>query len=300
MKRILISSLIIIILLTACTPDLEPGGNFSNKNISNISSPNTDLQNIDFSESELNHIDFSSADLTNANFTDAELDAVNLSNAVLQDVDLSSAHGTDIDFSDADLSGANLSGADLHGVDLSAAILADADLREAKMENCIGLTNDMLSSVAWQSSENILAAFNHSCKGGGGVSQAAAYNPSAISPLIVIASGGENEEDVSTYLPSSWISTAINQTELVVCIHYEESILLETCTYADGPDIERYQQKYNVAVQHALTGELIAEEIFLGMLPRECMTTERYDITSLSGGIDFAPIIEWLRQFVEP
>jgi hypothetical protein len=151
-----------------------------------------------------------------------------------------------------------------------------------------------------ESSDVMLEAFTTICGGASGVSQAAVYNRLAKSPLVMIASGGENALNLSSELPGSWVSTRIELTELVVCIEFEEEILLQTCEYNVGPDVERYQQSYTVTVHEAMTGEVLDEGIFLGALPRECRELETYELRRLDGGINFAPIILWLCQFVDP
>jgi len=142
--------------------------------------------------------------------------------------------------------------------------------------------------------------FTPICGGASGVSQAAVYNRLAISPLIMIASGDENALNLSSELPGSWGSTKIELTELVVCIELEEEILLQTCEYDVGSDVERYQQNYNVSVYQALTGEVLDEGIFSGAFPRKCREQEPIELERLDGGIDFDPIILWLCQFVDP
>jgi len=146
----------------------------------------------------------------------------------------------------------------------------------------------------------MLATFATICGGAGGVSQAAVYNPSAISPLVMIASGGEQALNLSSELPEAWASTDIDQTELVVCIEFEEDILLQTCEYDVGPDVERYQQRYTVTVYEAMTGDVLDEGPFEGALPRPCGEEEAYELERLDGGIDVDPINLWLCQFVDP
>jgi len=86
--------------------------------------------------------------------------------------------------------------------------------------------------------------------------------------------------------------------QVVMCFD-EEAVLIETCGYL-GPNIERYQNKYNVSIVCAKTGEILAEKTFTSEPPRECKQTEHFDVKVLKGAFDYSQIVEWLRQFVEP
>ena len=161
-------------------------------------------------------------------------------------------------------------------------------------------TDENSGDVEAERTDGLLATFTTVCGGAGGVAQAAAYDPSAISPLVMIAHGGGQALNLSSELPGSWASTDIEGTELVVCIEHEEDILLQTCEYDIGPDVERYQQRYAVTVFEAMTGDVLAEGPFVGALPRSCGEEEAYELERLDGGIDFEPINLWLCQFVDP
>ncbi|MBN1668565.1 MAG: LysM peptidoglycan-binding domain-containing protein [Anaerolineales bacterium] len=150
------------------------------------------------------------------------------------------------------------------------------------------------------SSDLMLETFTPLCERASGVSQAAVYNRLAISPLIMIASGGENALNLSAELPGAWGAAEIERIELVVCIEFKEERLLQTCEYDVGSDVERYQQNYNVSVYEAITGAVVDQGIFPGALPRACQEQELIELERLDGGIDFDPIILWLCQFVDP
>ncbi len=274
------------------------GVDFRDDSLHDVNLSGVNLSNADFHGATLGEIDLSKANLSSADFSSSYFDGADLGEANLSGADFSDAIFYDADLTGADLSGANLSYADLGGADFSDANLTGANLQGANTENCIGLTEDMVLSAAVQSKSFILETFISICTGPNYVSQAAAYNPSAISPLIMITSDLDYR-DVSSKLPSSWVSSGIELTQLVVCINNEEAILLETCKY-DGPDVKRYQHKYKVTVYQAMTGEIFGRETFLGTEPRECSEKENYDLRRLDGGIDFDPIIEWLCQYVDP
>lgn len=150
------------------------------------------------------------------------------------------------------------------------------------------------------SSDIMLETFTALCERASGVSQAAVYNRLAISPLIMIASEGENAQNLSAELPGAWGAAEIERTELVVCIEVEDEKLLQTCEYDVGSDVERYQQNYNVTVYEAMTGAVLDQGIFPGALPRACREQELISLERLDGGIDFEPINLWLCQFVDP
>ena len=163
-----------------------------------------------------------------------------------------------------------------------------------------GATVENTGNGAEESIDVMLDTFTPICGGGGGVSQAALYNPSEISPLMMITTGGDRAQNLSSELMGSWVSSDIEGTELVVCIELEEDMLLQTCEYTGGPDIERYQQRYTVTVYEAMTGDVVDEGLFLGPYPRACREEEMIELVRLDGGIDFAPINVWLCQFVDP
>lgn len=87
--------------------------------------------------------------------------------------------------------------------------------------------------------------------------------------------------------------------QVVFCFD-EEAVLIETCTYMNGPDIERYQSKYHVSIVCAKTGEIIAKNTFISEPPRECNQTEDFDLKVLKGTFNHGQIVEWLSQTVDP
>ncbi|MCJ7695974.1 MAG: hypothetical protein MUO40_11205 [Anaerolineaceae bacterium] len=97
---------------------------------------------------------------------------------------------------------------------------------------------------------------------------------------------------------SNDVAEKVALLQVVFCFD-EEAVLIETCTYM-GPNIERYQKKYNISIVCAKTGEILAENTFTSEPPRECKQSEVFDITKLNGAFDYGPIVEWLRQTVEP
>ncbi len=86
--------------------------------------------------------------------------------------------------------------------------------------------------------------------------------------------------------------------QVVFCFE-EIPVLIETCTYY-GPNIDRYQNKADVTIVSAKTGEIIAENIFTSEPPRECQQEEDKELVLLEGVLDYDPIVEWLGQYVAP
>lgn len=148
MKRIWITVLIIVMILTACTPRLIPGANLSNKDLRDQTMRDADLHQINFSGADLRNVDLSNTNLSLANLKDADLSGANLSGSNLRFANLSGAdlsgavmsgadfkytNLSDVDLSSVDLSGAKLGGADLGGFNLSGADLSGAELNGADL-----------------------------------------------------------------------------------------------------------------------------------------------------------------------
>ena len=134
---------------------------------------------------------------------------------------------------------------------------------------------------------------------------AAAFDPSAeaYQGVYIVGAGEKWDADFSNdVIWDAYSADLARQTEtlqVVFCFDFKEAILIETCSYYLAPDIDRYQNVYNVSIVRATTGEIIAEKEFTSDLPRECQETEPVSLTVLNGDLDFGQIIEWLNECIQ-
>jgi len=131
----------------------------------------------------------------------------------------------------------------------------------------------------------------------GRIPQAADYQGDQ-HPVVLLDFAG-NEHGWSDELPMEWLPTAVEETQLVVCVGEEKESRIQTCEYWLGPDIERYQYRLHVTLRKAKTGDTIADTYLLGSMPRACQNTEDYWLTRLEGShVSFDQVQEWLRGYV--
>lgn len=280
---------------------------FGEQGLPYINLAGANLSGIDLSGNYLKEAILTDTDLSGADLSGSDLEMANFDGADLSNADLSGANLLGATFVGARLNGASLDDADLYAADFTGADLSDTDFTHAKTDgsifedviavNAIGLPDDVVAMVQAQSGDTFLSNFNDVCNGEGGNMEAAAYDPSTVSPLILI---NENGENLTSNLPLEWISTSVDQTEVVACLSLESTRLIETCAYSGGSDIERYKYYYTVTVYQAQTGRPLSEKVFPGSLPRECRETENISVTRLDGGVNYDPIIGWLCFFVDP
>ena len=162
--------------------------------------------------------------------------------------------------------------------------------------------NSALVTITMDNRKEVVAHFAHvklfsQVFRGGGIPQAAAYQGNQ-HPVVLLDSKG-NEHDWSDNVPIQWLSTVVEETQLVVLIGNENKKAIEICQYA-GPDITRYQYSLDVVLREAKTGKIVAKTTLFGSKPRACMQTEVYSLTKLEGShVSFDQVYEWLREYVE-
>ena len=143
----------------------------------------------------------------------------------------------------------------------------------------------------------IQAALAGVCSGQG-ASQAAEYMGSDIHPIVLLAASGESH-GWSNDLPAGWNPGSVEETQLVACVEAEEEAPIEVCQY-DGPDITRYRYEAAVRVVEARTGAVVAATVLMGIEPRQCRSTEDYDLTRLAGDpVPFSAAADWLHRYAE-
>ena len=269
------------------------GANLSKVDLSSLKLSGVLLSAADFSESVLSGQDLSGMDLSNVNFSSAKLDGANLreadlSGSILVDQDLSGMDLSGVDFSEAFLDGVNFSGATLDHANLIGAV----GLTEKMLDGAASLNGTQLQTLA-----QIQEVLSSVCSGKG-VPQAAAYTDGA-GPIILIGNKGQ-EVSFSQSLPSGWAPTGIRFTELVACFNEPVTESIETCKYFGGSHIKRLRYRQFVRLVEAKTGETIIKTMLEGNDPRECKSSEDWDLTSLEGDpVQFDQILEFLRPYVE-
>jgi len=141
------------------------------------------------------------------------------------------------------------------------------------------------------------SAFAGVCAGQG-ASRAAAYEGGGVHPIVLLASNGESHT-WSNDLPGEWIPGSAEEAQLVACVEEEVESSIEVCQY-NGPDITRYRYEVRVRLVEARTGVQVASTRLQGSEPRECQSTEDYDLTRLAGDhVSFSAAADWLRAHVE-
>jgi hypothetical protein len=134
------------------------------------------------------------------------------------------------------------------------------------------------------------------CQGQGtGVPQAAAYQGDT-HPVVLLDHHG-NEHEWSDDLPREWLPTAVEETQLVVCVGVQKINTIEVCQYIGGPAITRYRYSVDVTLREAMTAELVASTTLWGSSPRHCKATESASLTRLEGSlVSFVQLKVWLRE----
>lgn len=145
--------------------------------------------------------------------------------------------------------------------------------------------------------DDIRAALAGVCAGQG-VPQAAAYTGGGVHPMVALSSDGE-PHDWTNDVPEVWTPASLDAAQLVACVRPEQERSIEVCHY-NGPDITRYRYEVTIRLVEARTGAEVASTVLVGSDPRECRSTEDYDLTRLAGDhISFSEAEDWLRDHVE-
>lgn len=133
---------------------------------------------------------------------------------------------------------------------------------------------------------------------GNGIIEAAAYEGEGPHPIVLLNSSGKKHWWTDR-IPMDWRPINVSDVELVVIVGEIESIVLETCHYYTGPDVERIAFYRHVELIEAKTGEMVAETTLYGPGPRPCMKFELESTTAIYGsGVSFGQLKEWLESYV--
>jgi hypothetical protein len=113
-----------------------------------------------------------------------------------------------------------------------------------------------------------------------------------------MADSGETH-DWSNEVPEEWSPASVGEAELVACASEAREEVIEVCPY-NGPDITRYRYSVTVRLVEARTGVTVGATTLVGADPRECRSTEDYDLTRLEGpDPSFDQARDWLAPYVE-
>jgi hypothetical protein len=221
------------------------------------------------------------------------LDHCDYHNRDLSGLDLHDANLAFSNFSGGNLSGANLSNANLSNTDFSSAtlsqvVLTGANLDYALFVNTIGLTNEMLASIAsgrgvlFQTRETLLEQAGVVCQG---VPVAREINQDHnFHPLLAFDTEGK-PNSITNVIPPDWLPSSIDSLELVVCVSPPQEQQIEVCNYSPSfgsPNfdlgsagtvqwtIERMEYVVNITMIDAASGESLREVSVQGDDPRSC------------------------------
>ncbi len=117
-------------------------------------------------------------------------------------------------------------------------------------------------------------------------------------PLVILRENGDRHQWDGEQ-SQSWFPASATETQLVACVGEPVEVIEEVCQY-DGPDITRYRYQTRVQLFEARSAELVFEQTFIGSMPRECGSSEDYDLTEIHGNeVTYDEVEAWLQQYVE-
>ena len=220
-------------------------------------SPGADLQKCD-----LQGADLAGVDLSGANLSDANLSGANLSEANLKAANLSWANLTETNFASADLNAANLSHARMVSTNLGSAALDQAIFDFVDPQDTKGLYGNTSIIASWK-----VPDLSGLCSGEGNGSQfAAPYTPdgAGIHPIFYSVGRG-----LSNKPPGEWLADDLRELELVLC-GSASYVLIETCSYQLGGEVQRWQDQFRVEMLEARTGKSVTSFSYTGSPPQVC------------------------------
>lgn len=137
--------------------------------------------------------------------------------------------------------------------------------------------------------ENVVATVGRACRGQA-VPEAGAYRGQGPFHLVLARDNGRP-------MPWSarnarWRAEEVADTELVACIA-EQSNLIETCPYWNGPDISRYETVMTVRLVTARQGRPVTT-FQITAQPRQCRSTEYMSTVRLDGVVTFQQLSQRL------
>jgi len=160
---------------------------------------------------------------------------------------------------------------------------------------CLVLAAALLSGCSSQQArlEESLAVV---CQGQA-VAEAAAYTGGGPHPIVLLSSSG-GHHSWSSQVDNTWLPESVSEAQLVACLGEQEERSIEVCQY-NGPDITRYIYQVSVRIVAAQTGVTVATETIAGDRPRECRSSEDYDLTRLEGSdVSYGDVQSWMSAYV--
>jgi hypothetical protein len=134
-----------------------------------------------------------------------------------------------------------------------------------------------------------------------GVPEAAPYDPNQPGPhnAVLLASSGTTHV-WSELLPDDWAATSLSDTELVVLVSPSREVVIQSCAYNIGPNIERYRFEVDVVLCEARTGAAVASSTLQGSIPESCPMTAPMSQTRTQGSfVQYTQLEAWLQTFVQ-
>jgi uncharacterized protein YraI len=158
------------------------------------------------------------------------------------------------------------------------------------------ITGDVNSLLDVEAAQNTVVSL---CAGGAAPEVAFYDGAPGIHPVLVLSNSG-GRHTWSRQMGRLGVGNALGVTQLVACLGDEQEVVAETCPYF-GPDIVRYIYQIDVRLIVAQTGQQIANTTLTGNFPRECRSSEPYNLTRLAGSrVTLNHLRDWLQPYVNP
>jgi len=205
-----------------------------------------------------------------------------------------------------------LTGADLSNADLTDTILDGTILYNTNMQGSIGITDERLATllnvtpnklpftltrkaIRLESHESIREALEPACDGKG-ISGTNVYDPNKSFHSLMIV--GQDDISELSDVMNRWEPMALRFSELVVCAA-RQNVTVETCPYPGESAITRHQDRIDIQVVAAMTGEIVEEHHLLGSLPASCPEHPSPEQKRIDGEkLNMREVEDWLIQFV--
>lgn len=137
--------------------------------------------------------------------------------------------------------------------------------------------------------ENVVAAVGRACRGRA-VPEAGAYRGDG--PFHLVLARDNGRPMTWSAREARWRADEVADTELVACIA-EQSNLIETCPYWNGPDISRYETVMTVRLVTARQGRPVST-FQVRAQPRQCRSSELMSTVRLDGEVTFPQLSQRL------
>ncbi|MCI0551536.1 MAG: hypothetical protein L0287_11310 [Anaerolineae bacterium] len=139
------------------------------------------------------------------------------------------------------------------------------------------------------------------------LTEAADFNDTLdLHPVVIVAMGHVSEKSALSnvskisFYPNQWLPKSVSDIQLVACLA-EKPVVIESCRYDVGPNVNRIRIDLEVVLRVAKTGERIASFTTPGESVPACPRKTYVEQTEVQGdGVGRPQLISALENWIDP